>query len=85
MKIDLEQTILRNLLTNEQYMRRVIPFIKREYFEGVYGLLFNEVTQVCAEVQSAASLEAFKIEIDESDKFTETSYTHALDITAFHL
>ena len=80
MKIDLEQTILRNLLTNEQYMRRVIPFIKREYFEGVYGLLFNEVTKYVQKYNRLPSLEAFKIEIDESDKFTEQAYTHALDI-----
>lgn len=80
MKIDLELTILRNLLTNEQYMRRVIPFIKREYFEGVYGLLFNEVTKYVQKYNRLPTLEAFKIEIDESDKFTEQAYTHALDI-----
>lgn len=80
MKIDLEQTILRNLLTNEQYMRRVIPFIKREYFEGVYGLLFNQVTGYVAKYNRLPTLEAFKIEIDESNKFTEQAYTHALDI-----
>jgi len=79
-KIDLELTILRNLLTNEQYMRRVIPFIKREYFEGVYGLLFNEVTKYVQKYNRLPTLEAFKIEIDESDKFTEQAYTHALDI-----
>lgn len=80
MKIDLEQTILRNLLTNEQYMRRVIPFIKREYFEGVYGLLFNQVTGYVAKYNRLPTLEAFKIEIDESEKFSEQAYTHALDI-----
>lgn len=80
MKIDLEQTILRNLLTNEQYMRRVIPFIKREYFEGVYALLFNQVTGYVQKYNRLPTLEAFKIEIDESTKFTEQAYTHALDI-----
>ncbi len=80
MKIDLEQTILRNVLTNEGFMRKVIPFIKKEYFEGVYRLLFNEIVRFVAKYNKLPSIEAFKIEIDQSDKFNEQTYTHALDI-----
>ena len=39
MNINLEQTILRNVLVNEDFMRKVLPFIKPEYFEGVYKSL----------------------------------------------
>tara|TARA_R110000868_G_scaffold94549_1_gene260810 strand:+ start:24225 stop:25604 length:1380 start_codon:yes stop_codon:yes gene_type:complete len=80
MKIDLELAILRNLLTNEPYMRKVIPFVKREYFEGVYGLLFNEVTKHVSKYNKLPSMDSFKIDIDESGKFSEQAYTHALDI-----
>ena len=80
MKIDLEQSILRNLLTNEQYMRKVIPFIKKEYFEGTYRLLFNEVVQFISKYNKLPTLDAFKIEVDQSDKFNEQTYGHALDI-----
>ena len=38
----IEQTILRSLLTNEKFMRKVLPFIKPEYFEGPYRILFKE-------------------------------------------
>ena len=79
-KTDLEQTILRNLLTNEAYMRKVIPFVKKEYFEGVYKLLFSEVTKFVTKYNRLPTLEAFKIEIDQSDKFNDQTYTHALDI-----
>jgi replicative DNA helicase len=79
-KIDLEQTIIRNILTNEKYMRKVIPFVKREYFEGVYRLLFNEITKFVTKYNRLPTLEAFKIEIDQSDKFNEQSYTHAMDV-----
>jgi len=79
-KIDLEQSILRNLLTNEQYMRKVIPFIKKEYFEGTYRLLFNEVVQFISKYNKLPTLDAFKIEVDQSDKFNEQTYGHALDI-----
>lgn len=80
MKIDLEQTILRNLLTNEHYMRKVIPFIKKEYFEGTYRLLFNEVTRFVGKYNKLPTLDAFKVEIDQSDRFNEQTYGHALDI-----
>jgi archaellum biogenesis ATPase FlaH len=78
--IDLEQTILRNLLTNEPYMRKVIPFIKKEYFEGVYRSLFNEVVSYVQKYNKLPTLDAFKIEIDDSDKFTEQNYNHAIDV-----
>ena len=80
MKIDLEQTILRNLLTNEPYLRKVIPHLKREYFEGVYALLFSEVTQFVSKYNKLPTMESFKIEIDESEKFNEQNYLHAIDI-----
>jgi replicative DNA helicase len=79
-KIDLEQTILQNLLTNEPYMRKVIPFIKKEYFEGTYRLLFNEVLRFVGKYNKLPTLSSFKIEIDQSDKFNEQTYSHALDI-----
>jgi len=79
-KIDLEQTILRNILTNESYMRKVIPFVKKEYFEGVYQILFSEVTKFVGKYNKLPSLDAFKIEIDQSERFNEQTYTHAIDI-----
>ena len=48
MNINLEQTILRNLLVDEGYMRKVRPFVKSEYFEGVYKSLFKEVGSLLA-------------------------------------
>ena len=80
MKIDLEQTILRNLLTNEPYMRKVVPFLKKEYFEGVYQHIFTEVTKFVTKYNKLPTLEAFKIEIDQSDRISDQMYTHAIDI-----
>jgi len=82
-KIDLEQTILQNLLTNEPYMRKVIPFIKKEYFEGTYRLLFNEVVRFISKYNKLPTLDAFKIEIDQSDKFNEQTYGHAVDVLPY--
>ena len=48
MPTNLEQTILRNLLTDESYMRKVLPFIKPDYFEGIYRILFREAGKFVA-------------------------------------
>ena len=37
-------TILKNLVTNEEFSRRVLPFIQDEYFsEKSYKILFKEI------------------------------------------
>ena len=40
----IEVTILRNLLFNEEFLRKVVPFIKSEYFENInQKIIFEEV------------------------------------------
>lgn len=80
MTIELEKTILRNLLTNDQYMRRVLPFVKRDYFEGVYKELFRQVAMFVARYNKLPTMEAFKISLDESANLNDEMYTHAIDI-----
>lgn len=61
-------------------MRRVLPFIKPEYFEGVYQQLFREVAQFVAKYNKLPTAETFKIELDESTKFNDEQYRHAVEI-----
>jgi len=77
---NLELTILRNILTNESYMRKVLPFVKPDYFEGVYKVLFKEVGKFVAKYNRLPTLEAFAIEIDQSDRLTNEQFTMAHDI-----
>lgn len=80
MNINIEQTVLRNVLTNEKFMRKVLPFIKPEYFDGVYRQLFKEVAKYVAKYNRLPSMESFKIEVDQSDKFNDEQYQHAVEI-----
>lgn len=77
--IELEKTILRNLLTNEPFMRKVLPFVQKDYFEGIYRELFNQVVKYVAKYNKLPSQEAFKIELDAIN-LSDEMYTHALDI-----
>ena len=47
---NIEFLILRNLLYNEEYLRKVIPFIKREYFEELnQKIIFEEISNFVGE------------------------------------
>ena len=78
--INLQQTILRNLLTNDSYMRKVAPFLSPEYFEGTYKSIFKEFTAYIAKYNNLPSKEALKIEIDSEDRMSDEHYRHTMDI-----
>jgi hypothetical protein len=61
-------------------MRKVLPFIKPEYFQGVYNQLFKEAGQYVGKYNKLPTLDAFKIEIDQSDKFNDDQYQAAMEI-----
>jgi archaellum biogenesis ATPase FlaH len=79
-EIHLEQTILRNLLTNDEYARKVAAFLDTDYFEGVYKGLFSEFTKFIAKYNKLPTMEAFKIEVDEGDRLNDEQYRHAIEI-----
>ena len=80
MQANLEQTILRHILTDDQFMRKVLPFIKPEYFEGIYRTLFKEAGKYVAKYNGLPTAESFKIELDQTDRLTNDQYSMAIDI-----
>ncbi|MAE54727.1 MAG: DNA primase, partial [Porticoccaceae bacterium] len=80
MQANLEQTILRNILTDENYMRKVLPFIKPDYFEGIYRILFKEAGKFVGKYNKLPTAESFKIELDQADRLSGENYTVAVDI-----
>ena len=69
----LEVTILKNLMHNEDYSRKVIPFIQSEYFqERVEKIIFEESSKFIRKYGSLITLESLSIEIDNRKDLTET-------------
>ena len=63
----LETTILSNLIYNEDYARKVIPFIKEEYFQdGIEKVIFKSIWQYADEYKSAATVSALAIELQKA-------------------
>ena len=64
----LEQTILKNLITNEEYTRKVLPYIKSEFFsERDEEFLFKQIKEYFLKYKSIPTPEALIIDIDEQD------------------
>ena len=61
-------------------MRKVLPFIKPDYFEGIYRILFKEAGKFVAKYNKLPTAETFKIELDQADRITGDNYTVAVDI-----
>ena len=79
MQTNIEQIILRNILTNERYMRKVLPFIKPDYFQGVYKTLFKEAGKYVAKYNKLPSNESLAIELQETNMSAE-QFQMAMDI-----
>ena len=68
----IEETILRNLVFNETYSRKVIPFIQPDYFEKkTEKVIFEEIVQFIVKYGSAITIEALGIEIENRTDLTE--------------
>ena len=60
-------TILRNLLTNDEFTRKTIPFLKKEYFEGAQRFVFDEILKFVSKYNKLPTPEALSIELDNAN------------------
>ena len=61
----IEQTIIKNLIQSEQFTRKVIPFLKSEYFaDSSEQLLYEEITHYFDKYGKSPTLEALLINLE---------------------
>ena len=78
----IETTILRNLVYEEEYSRKVIPFIQPDYFENrTEKVIFEEIAQFIVKYGSAITIEALNIELDNRTDLTEDEIKETREIT----
>ena len=79
----IERTALRNLIHNEEYSRKVLPFIKEDYFsDRLEKLLFKEIYKFITKFNALPTKEALSIEINDSKDINEDEYKKITDIIA---
>ena len=78
-----EFLILRNLLHNEEYLRKVLPFIKPDYFEDLnQKIVFEEIVSFVQEYNKLATKEILCIEVENRKDINDTSFkeiVHLID------
>jgi len=79
----IETTILRNLVFNEDYSRKVIPFIQPDYFEQKSEkIIFEEIVQFIVKYGSAITIEALNIEVENRTDLNETEIKEIREINS---
>jgi len=63
----IQTTILRNLINNDEFTRKVIPFIRKEYFESDHRLIFDQVISFVDKYNKLPTPEALEIELSSLD------------------
>jgi len=77
----LEQIILKNLIYNEEYTRKVLPFIKSEYFsDATEKLVFKEVFDFVNKYKNLPTHEALVINFTEKNNLTEPQVKDSIEL-----
>ena len=76
----IETTILKNLIHNDEYSRKVIPFIDKEYFEELHEkIIFEEICTFIVKYNSLPTKETLTIESEKRTDITEEVFSKIRD------
>lgn len=71
----IEKTVLSHLVYNDEYARKVIPFLKEEYFHNLSDkTVFKLIDEYIAKYNNVPSKEALVIELDQKDSISESIF-----------
>ena len=77
----LETTILKNLIYNEAFARKILPFIKLEYFsDSTEKNVFTEIDEHINHYKHLPTYESLVINFTESKKLTEEQVRSAIEL-----
>ena len=71
----IEESILRNLLFNEQYYRKVVPFLKAEYFQEYHEqIIYEEIADFAAKYDKVPTKEVLTINLQSRGNLTDEAF-----------
>jgi len=77
----LEQTIIKNLIYNEEYVRKVLPFIRPDYFsDNAEKIVFKEIFEFINQYKNPPTHEALVINFTEKKTLTEPQVQEAIEL-----
>ena len=72
MKNEIATHILNHLLNNEDFCRRVVPYLKKEYFDGEHKIVFDLITDFVRDHNKLPTSRVLEIEIQKVSAPDET-------------
>ena len=79
----IETTILRNLLCNEQFYRKVVPFVKPDYFNEIHEkVIYEEVWNFASTYELVPTKEVLTINLEARKDLNEEVYQNAVKTIA---
>lgn len=75
----IEETILRNLLYNEEYYRKVVPFLKADYFNEYYErIIFEEIADFSSKYDKVPTHEVLSINLQNRNDLTDDAFQSSI-------
>ena len=79
-----ETLILRNLIFNEEYLRKVVPFIKSDYYEDFnQKILFEEILKFVQEYNEPPTKEVLCIEVEKRSDINDSSFKEITQLISY--
>jgi len=76
----IEKVILQNLVHDDEYMRKVVPFLKSEYFlDNTEKTIYNKVVEFINEYNALPNKDALVISIQNDKSLTEEQYKEIVE------
>ena len=77
----IETTAIKHLIHNEEYTRKVLPFLKEEYFSDRHEqILFREIEKFVLKYNNLPTKESLSIEINSNKSVNDDEYKKITDI-----
>ena len=70
--MELQTHILNQLINNEEFCRRVIPYIKKDYFEGTHKIVFDMITKFVAKHNKLPTSQVLALELEKQSAHPDT-------------
>ena len=77
----IERTALTQLVTNEEYARKVLPFLKSDYFsDKTERTIFEEISKFVDKYNKIPTQTSLEIEVQSRKDLNETDYSKVVDV-----
>ena len=81
MNTTIERTALNNLIHNEPYARKVLPFIKGDYFsDRTERIVFEEIQKFVDKYNALPNQNSLEVELDSRKDLSEEDYKRVLSV-----